>query len=1189
MSLSSLMATRKHLLPSSPPPVAITPSNLLSYLIPLRDEVTESSSQDDDAVLSSTFRSAWPGGYDRPLETLEDYQRLMAESKRVKSADTTCTNDDDDSITHTYEILNGYLISNLDNSDVEDDVSDKSQPKQEEVKKVVKIKQGKRIFASKTSGLTNSNSNKSSYINNDDEYIDENNNPDQGGYMRNYGSVFEQIRELPCVSSFFHSHKMPDSTSSTSSKNKAAVADSKFQDIEQYTNQVLSLTEQRNKNYQLVTAWTDEGRYSRVQAMTIACTLYNSKVTDAEIRADLTPKEKFAYKRFCLELDDKLQTVSEGERMSERTMKKVWHLYALYLKALSEEIWDEGSAKSDVTSRAIAYLVKRAIAGPEANRPPEKDWNWKGSALSSLKPIEPVESKNPVLAKYLSDPICGFLIVYGRYVGSGKVQCVDKLRKLSFNRLAEDFFEKIVEPPLSIDIEALVLQQQFYATRNKNRQKSKLSRSCEAKLALSAKPSTTILFNGKKQKGDGGTRDQVDHFEETTMEGDQPMELRSIQRKLQMMDGLPLPGTKTSSSAATGARAVASTCRKSISSLPPLPQKKIKGLLRKRSINLHDILCRSPKNRPPSVPFKELQPEFKYILRGKFFPKGFIPPPIVSPPRPPTPSKPPKCSTSLKNNVGEVVPIPPPRKKRICLVGCRYDVLPQVAKEMGFDVVSESDLWNINWSDSPLAPQKIMEMRRIQDTHSVFWLVGIFSEIWLGRNLNRLKKLFPQDYNFFPPTWDLPTEHADLVSFGRKRKNATYIIKPESGCQGKGIFLIRDLKTVNVFAKCVCQLYVPHPFLIDGYKFDQRIYVLITCVDPLRLYIYDEGIARFATVKYNVPSEENLDVVFMHLTNYSLNKFSESYVPEGDGSKRKLSSIYKWMRENGFDVDRLTKSIDDIVVKTLLCASPTLQHNYRTSFPKRDRGCSCFEVLGFDILMDRHLQPILLEVNHSPSFNLDLPVDADVKRELLKDLLKMVYLGDEPGMQPEQILRRKGKMRRSESTPPGTPPPAYTKGLPTALHKQFQHELARRGKFRLIYTADRPGKYAKFLDETYCGYMTQEGLVKKRVGNVVFNTDNDKEETWQPRQTNSSVKMTKTGQVYLETRVVTPPIPSQLQKFREIPESSRNASKHNNRTASKHRSRHTSTTIANQSRHRSSSLQDYEQTEKKEKKVKAVT
>jgi hypothetical protein len=45
----------------------------------------------------------------------------------------------------------------------------------------------------------------------------------------------------------------------------------------------------------------------------------------------------------------------------------------------------------------------------------------------------------------------------------------------------------------------------------------------------------------------------------------------------------------------------------------------------------------------------------------------------------------------------------------------------------------------------------------------------------------------------------------------------------------------------------IVQRYITNPMLIDGLKFDLRIYVLITSVQPLRIFMYKDGIARFAT------------------------------------------------------------------------------------------------------------------------------------------------------------------------------------------------------------------------------------------------------------------------------------------------------------------------------------------------------
>ena len=74
------------------------------------------------------------------------------------------------------------------------------------------------------------------------------------------------------------------------------------------------------------------------------------------------------------------------------------------------------------------------------------------------------------------------------------------------------------------------------------------------------------------------------------------------------------------------------------------------------------------------------------------------------------------------------------------------------------------------------------------------------------------------------------------------------------------------------------------PFIIDGFKFDLRIYVVVTSCDPFRIYVYKDGLARFATVKYHEPTganvvsqsvhthtqpwENKLDIQFKSITRY---------------------------------------------------------------------------------------------------------------------------------------------------------------------------------------------------------------------------------------------------------------------------------------------------------------------------------
>ncbi len=74
------------------------------------------------------------------------------------------------------------------------------------------------------------------------------------------------------------------------------------------------------------------------------------------------------------------------------------------------------------------------------------------------------------------------------------------------------------------------------------------------------------------------------------------------------------------------------------------------------------------------------------------------------------------------------------------------------------------------------------------------------------------------------------------------RKPKTYIVKPEASCQGKGIYLTRNINEIEFTEHQVVQKYISKPYLMDGLKFDLRIYVLVFGVDPLRIFLYKDGL-----------------------------------------------------------------------------------------------------------------------------------------------------------------------------------------------------------------------------------------------------------------------------------------------------------------------------------------------------------
>ena len=247
---------------------------------------------------------------------------------------------------------------------------------------------------------------------------------------------------------------------------------------------------------------------------------------------------------------------------------------------------------------------------------------------------------------------------------------------------------------------------------------------------------------------------------------------------------------------------------------------------------------------------------------------------------------------------------------------------------------------------------------------------------------------------FHPQTYILPNDIRFLKQVWTANPDLKMILKPPASARGLGIQVIHKFKQIpkesrtkqpkgTTSSAYIAQNYIEKPLLLfNQTKFDIRLYVLITSFDPLRLYLYDDGLIRFASEKYST-NIDDLNNQFMHLTNYSINKKSATYQHNDDesslnGQKWTLKTFLNFISENMKEVciKKLSERIVDLILKSVIsCQYPVYKYLLKNQKCKYNN----FELLGFDIMLDSDFKPWLLEVNVSPSLRSESSVDTSVK------------------------------------------------------------------------------------------------------------------------------------------------------------------------------------------------------------------
>ncbi|NWS79572.1 TTLL4 polyglutamylase, partial [Toxostoma redivivum] len=355
------------------------------------------------------------------------------------------------------------------------------------------------------------------------------------------------------------------------------------------------------------------------------------------------------------------------------------------------------------------------------------------------------------------------------------------------------------------------------------------------------------------------------------------------------------------------------------------------------------------------------------------------------------PNVPPTIYFSTRDETVEKLPWEQRKLLRWKMCRVTPNIVKQTIGRSHFRVSKKSNDWLGCWGHHMKSPgfKAIREHQKLNHFPGSFQ-IGRKDRLW--RNLVKMQaRCGKKEFNFFPQSFILPQDIRLLrKAWEEGASRQKWIVKPPASARGIGIQVIHKWSQLPKRRPLLVQRYLHKPYLIGGKKFDLRIYVYVTCYDPLRVYLFKDGLVRFASCKYS-SSMESLSNKFMHLTNYSVNKKNTEYKSNSDetacqGHKWALKALWSYLTQKGVNSEAIWEKIKDIVIKTIIASEP-----YVNSLVKMyvRRPYCCHELFGFDIMLDENLKPWILEVNISPSLHSNSPLDVSIKGQMIRDLLNL--------------------------------------------------------------------------------------------------------------------------------------------------------------------------------------------------------
>jgi len=194
---------------------------------------------------------------------------------------------------------------------------------------------------------------------------------------------------------------------------------------------------------------------------------------------------------------------------------------------------------------------------------------------------------------------------------------------------------------------------------------------------------------------------------------------------------------------------------------------------------------------------------------------------------------------------------------------------------------------------------------------------------------------------------------------------------------------INQIKSELKLKYIIIQKYIEKPLLYCGRKFDIRIWVLFTYLiknNKFEAFVFKEGHLKASSEIFDINS---LDL-FIHLTNYSVQKYNKNFSKNEIGNEISFDTFQKELDKKSNGQINFKRDIFGNIIK-IIGITANIAKNKINGFNRRN----CFEIFGYDFILDKDYNPFLLEINTNPGYEESSPLIKMLVPRMIDDALRL--------------------------------------------------------------------------------------------------------------------------------------------------------------------------------------------------------